>query len=332
MAKEFGIEKVTYKTFDGQEIVLAEKDVRDICGNTNEYLSRSEIELFMKTAMYRKLNPFLGELYLLKNKPYNKDGREINTPAQIIVAKQAVMMIAEENPSYDGLEHGIVVQKSDGTIEDRVGCIKLSGETVIGGWAKVYRKDRRVPFVARLDIKEYSKAKKDGKGTWDTMVCTMIDKCATVSAMRMAFPQQLGGLFTNDEIKNSNFKPTDLDNAADVDDNDENENQNANTEPVVDIPVTIEPQVEPTEIQETIETEQPTEPTPTVIQIVGTKTILGKDYAVYQPNPYTSYQYATKDRFPEFADQYILIDYPEKEGRVAVQKAEALYLTGETND
>ena len=56
MAKEFGIEKVTYKTFDGQEIVLAEKDVRDICGNTNEYLSRSEIELFMKTAMYRKLS------------------------------------------------------------------------------------------------------------------------------------------------------------------------------------------------------------------------------------------------------------------------------------
>lgn len=331
--KEFGIEKVEYRTFDNQEVVLTEKDVRNICGANSQYLTKNEIELFMKTAKYRKLNPFLRELYLLKT-AFTKNGEVKPQPAQIIVSKQAVMMIAEEHPAYDGLEHGITVQKTDGTVEDRVGCIKLNGETLVGGWAKVYRKDRRVPFVARLDLKEYSKAKKyddgkEGKGTWDTMISTMIDKCATVSAMRLAFPQQLGGLYTNEEAKNSNFEP----NGMEQEENAETPTTETPKEVVYDIPAEFyesevregAPKVEiETTVTEDKESELPfldepeTEPE---IKPVRYENIDGVDYPVYPHNAEYAHWYTFRDKFPMYIEMYNIVDYPPKtEDRVTVQE------------
>lgn len=332
--KEFGIEKVEYKIFDGQEVVLTEKDVRNICGANSQYLTRSEIELFMKTAKYRKLNPFLRELYLLKT-VFTKNGETKPQPAQIIVSKQAVMMIAEEHPAYDGLEHGITVQKANGETEDRVGCIKLNGETLVGGWAKVYRKDRRVPFVARLDLKEYSKAKKyddgkEGKGTWDTMICTMIDKCATVSAMRLAFPQQLGGLYTNEEAKNSNFEPTETEQEEIT----ETPTTETPKEVVYDIPAEYYATVTNSEMAnvqvvatatEDKESEMPflDEPeTKTEIKPVRYEKINGVDYPVYPYNPEYMYWYGTREGFPSKQDKYNLVDLEPTEDRVPVQEKE----------
>lgn len=321
---EFGIEKVEYKTFDGQEVVLTEKNARDICGANQQYLTRNEIEMFMKTAKYRKLNPFLRELYLLKP-CYKKDGKDNPQAAQIIVSKQAVMSIAEENPNYDGFEHGIIVKRKEGAIEDRVGCIKFEGETLLGGWSKVYRKDRRVPFIARLDIKEYTKARDNGKGTWDTMASTMIDKCAIVSAMRLAFPQQLGGLYTDEEFKNSNFDPTKEEAQNPIaSDNKPTQNENAETDSatssiVYDIP-------SESYDFETVAMEENKEATDAAvkpeIKPVRYEHYNGKDYPVYPFNPEYKHWYGDKERFENNSDKFNIVDMEAPEGRFPVQEKE----------
>ena len=201
------IKDVSYKTFDGETVTLGEAAVRNITNN-NQYITKGEIELFIETAKFRRLNPFLGQLYLVKY-----DGSK---PAQTVVAKAAMLIIAEEHPAYDGMEHGLIVKTRNGEIIDRIGCISYDGETVVGAWAKIYRKDRSKPFEERVDIKEYSK----GQSTWKSMPMTMIDKCAQAKALRTAFPKQLGGLYIAEEFSeeiNQNYIPQFTEGSTSVD-------------------------------------------------------------------------------------------------------------------
>ena len=151
-----------------------------------------EIFMFLKLCEERHLNPFIKEAYLVK---YN------NSPATLIVGKDAFTKKAEDNPQFDGFEAGIVVEyenaDKDGHIYDRKqGTLVCSGEKIIGGWAKVFRKDRRVPFFAEVSMGEYD----TGKSSWAKIPATMIRKVAIVQALREAFPSDLGGCYDSSEM------------------------------------------------------------------------------------------------------------------------------------
>lgn len=182
---------VNYQMGDGSTVSLTESAIRNLTNN-NQYITEGEIKLFIEMCKYQKLNPFLKELQMVK---YDN-----TKPCQMITSIGAFMRIAEEHPKYEGIEDGIIVQTADGKIVDRVGCVLYPKETLIGGWAKVYRSDRKIPSIARLSLKEYSKS----QSTWNTLSSTMINKCAKVSAIRKSFPKALNGLYEEDEIKNSN--------------------------------------------------------------------------------------------------------------------------------
>ena len=179
----------------------------------------------------------------------------------------------------------------------------LDGETLIGGWAKVYRKDRRVPFVNRISLKEYTKQKEKGKGTWDKMTNTMIDKCAVVTAMRSAFPQQLGGLYTQDEVDNSNFTPTE---------------EPENKKPIIDIPVD-----EPNQVEKKVEEKQPVEeelPFPEEKQ-ERLYTVDGVEYKVADVDKNSKVWYVDKEYFVEHKDGLQIVDaFREGSAKIPVQK------------
>lgn len=184
--KQADIQPVTYQA-NGTSITLSEQVVRNITNN-NTYITNGEIELFMQTCMYAKLNPIIKEAYLVKI--------DNTKPAQMITALGAFMRKADENPNYDGIEDGIIVQDANGNIVDREGCMKYPNDKLIGGWARVYHKNRRIPFVARVSLEEYSK----GQATWKQMPSVMINKCAKVSALRKAFPSDFQNLYVSEEM------------------------------------------------------------------------------------------------------------------------------------
>lgn len=66
---------------------------------------------------------------------------------------------------------------------------------LVGGWCEVYRKDRDIPVRVEISLSEFSK----GQSTWKTMPATMIRKTAIVNALREAFPETLGALYTEDD-------------------------------------------------------------------------------------------------------------------------------------
>jgi hypothetical protein len=111
------------------------------------------------------------------------------------------MKRAESNEHYAGLEAGIVVER-EGQIVNIEGAVKLPTDKLIGGWAKVFRDDRKVPVKVQISYEEFSK----GQATWKQMPMNMIRKTAIVNAMREAFPGNLGNMYTEEESDTSGRK------------------------------------------------------------------------------------------------------------------------------
>ncbi len=161
----------------------------------NPRVTDQEAFVFLRICKARGLNPFAGEVHLIKY----KEGE----PASIVVGKDAFTKRAEEHPAFDGFEAGIIVRHKDGKIEHRQGAVLYSDEEeLIGGWARVHRKDRSIPFYNEVSLSEYKQYKKDGtvQKMWREKEATMIRKVPLVQSLREAFPGDLGGLYDQSEM------------------------------------------------------------------------------------------------------------------------------------
>lgn len=134
----------------------------------------------------RKLNPWTGDCYLL--------GYDTNDGPQftIITAHQALLSRAELHPSYEGMQSGVIVSYmgKDATgndvlqFEEREGDLTYSGETLLGGWAKVFRSDRKLPSYQRLKLQTYDKGLSQWKKDPAGMICKCFDEQTEVLTTR----------------------------------------------------------------------------------------------------------------------------------------------------
>lgn len=169
----------------GQEIKLTGNMVKSYLTKGNAAVTDQEVVMFMNLCKYQQLNPFLNEAYLVKFG---------NQPAQIITSKEAYMKRAYENPSFNGFKAGIIIKRGDEILEEE-GSFSLPGDQLVGGWARVYVKGKEHPYVTKITMEEFSKS----QATWKSMPRTMIRKTALVQALREAFPDNLGAMYTEDE-------------------------------------------------------------------------------------------------------------------------------------
>lgn len=171
------------------EIKLTPNIVKEyIVGNKDANITNAEFKLFTELCKTRQLNPFTKEVFLLK---YGSN------PATMIVSKQAILKRATMHSKFNGLMSGVFVKTAEGKVEKRDGGILLDDEILVGSWAEVYRKDWDKPMYCSCSMNEIKQAKNP---SWDKMPVTMAIKTATVRACRDAFPEDLGGLYEQDEI------------------------------------------------------------------------------------------------------------------------------------
>lgn len=170
----------------GQEVKLSYSIVRNFLTKGNKNVPDTDIVQFIQICKFNLLNPYLGEAFLVK---YG------DSPAQMIVSKEALMKRAEANEHYQGFEAGIIVKRGD-SIEYIEGTFYLGGDVLVGGWCRVYRDDRKSPIYQSVNLCEYDKK----QSTWKEKPSTMIRKIAIVQAMREAFPTQLGAMYTREEV------------------------------------------------------------------------------------------------------------------------------------
>ncbi|WP_195945867.1 phage recombination protein Bet [Paraclostridium bifermentans] len=176
-----------YKIDGGQ--VLTADTVRNYITSGNGSVTDQEVLMFIELCKAQKLNPFIREVYLIKFG---------TSPANIVVGKDVFVKRAYRNPKYEGMRAGIVTVDKDSNTHEREGSLKLPGETLIGGWCEVYVKDKKFPIKSLVSLEEYSK----GQSTWKQMPMVMIRKCAIVTALREAFPEDLQGMYDAAEIQN----------------------------------------------------------------------------------------------------------------------------------
>lgn len=188
---------INYKATDGTDITLNLAVVQNYLVHGDAKISQKEFAFVTALCKARRLNPFTNEAYIVKY-----SDKEV---AQILVSKNFFISRAEMNPAYNGKEQGIIVlNEATGEIVERNGTLYLDGEKIIGGWCKVYRKDRQHPEYITVTMKEYAKKKKDGSFNtfWANMPATMIEKVAMARALREAFPNDFSGLYLEEEMAN----------------------------------------------------------------------------------------------------------------------------------
>jgi len=165
--------EVAIPTLDGVFSMSVEDVKRWIHPNAPD----AECFKFLMTCKLAGVNPFIGEAHLVSY------GDRWGT----IIDKSGYLRRAQAHPAYDGHQAGIVARPWDAAARKFTGPpVEIEGTIVphdhllIGGWARVLRRDRKVPTYASVSVQEYGKQ----SGTWKQIPCTMIRKTALVQALR----------------------------------------------------------------------------------------------------------------------------------------------------
>lgn len=147
--------------------------------------TQKEFEVLMEVAKARRLNPLLKQIHFVKR--WNKQlGRDVWS-AQVSI--DGLRAIAERTGKYDGQDE----PEYERDLNDRIISCRV----------KVYRKDWSRPAVGVAYWSEYVQTTKDNSPTkfWADMPHVMIAKCAEAIAMRKAFPEDMSGLYVDEEME-----------------------------------------------------------------------------------------------------------------------------------
>lgn len=146
---------------------------------------------FIMLCKGKRANPFEGDCFLI-----GYDSAQAGPQFSLVCGIELFLKRAEQSDDYDGRRSGVVVEKN-GVLTEREGTLVLDGEKLVGGWAKVFRKNHSHPEYKVVKFSTYD----TGRSRWAKDPAGQIEKVALSQALRQAYPTALGGLYTQDEMQ-----------------------------------------------------------------------------------------------------------------------------------
>jgi phage recombination protein Bet len=149
--------------------------------------SSDELRLFAYACQRTGLDPFSKQIYAIKR------GGKMTIQAGI----DGLRAIAERTGELDGSHTEWC--GDDGQWSD----VWLSAKPPAAAKTTIWRKGSSHPFTGVARFADYNA----GQGLWSKMPAAMIAKCSEALALRKAFPANLSGVYSTDEMEQVEVQP-----------------------------------------------------------------------------------------------------------------------------
>lgn len=150
--------------------IIKKEDRNLLLATVAKGATESEFQMFLEFCKSTGLNPFKKEIWFIKT----------GAGVQMMTGINGFLTIANNHPQFDGMT--VKIDEQDGKL--------------VSATCTVYRKDRKYPSEATVYYAEYAK----NSPIWRTMPRMMLQKVAKSVALREAFPQELNGMYTQEEM------------------------------------------------------------------------------------------------------------------------------------
>lgn len=164
--------------FDSNQVALIKKQITPNASDT-------ELQLFLYQAQRTGLDPLTRQIYCIHR------GGKMTIQTSI----DGFRVIAERSGDYGGQDEPVFTEENGKLI-----CCKIT----------VYRFRGDIRYPAAVGV-SYMSEYNAGGPMWTKMPHTMLSKCAEAVALRKAYPQDLSGLYTMEEMDQAEPKTQDAD-------------------------------------------------------------------------------------------------------------------------
>lgn len=155
------------------EVQWTDEQLKLITDTVARGATPDELKLFLYRCQNMGLDPLKpGQIHFVK---YG------TSPGTIVVGIDGFRSRAASTGQISGIQRGVIRDESG---------------KLISAWCEVYRKGWEKPAREEVPFSEYN----TGKGPWAKMPETMLKKVAEAATLRMAFPDELGGVYAKEEM------------------------------------------------------------------------------------------------------------------------------------